>query len=94
VKLGYARAMVKPPNIKYKDLFVGHQQKAMQQERGLWQEKKQESESYYIGNKRSYVLHRPSCKFAAKIPDKSRIVFRSRVDALKIGYGPCKECKP
>jgi micrococcal nuclease len=94
VKLGYARALIKPPNIKYRDLLVGYQQKAMEQDRGLWQEKKQESEQYYIGNKRSYVLHRPSCKFADKIPEKSRIIFRSRVDALKMGYSPCRECKP
>ncbi len=94
VKHGYAKAMVKPPNLKYKDTLVNYQKKAMDEERGLWQEKKRESESSYVGNKRSYLLHRPSCKLVGKISDKNRIIFRSRMDAIRIGYSPCKECKP
>jgi len=94
VKLGYAKVMVKPPNTKYKDILLAQQQKAMDEERGLWQEKKRDTESSYIGNKRTYILHRPSCSYAKKIPDKGRIMFRSRVDAIKVGYTPCRYCKP
>jgi micrococcal nuclease len=94
VKHGYAKAMVKPPNLKYKDTFVNYQKKAMEEERGLWQEKKRETEPSYVGNKRTYLLHRPSCKLVSKISDKNRIIFRSRIDAIKIGYSPCKECRP
>ncbi|HEY3276252.1 MAG TPA: thermonuclease family protein [Syntrophorhabdaceae bacterium] len=94
VKGGYARATVKPPNVKYKDMLLDYQKKAMEEERGLWQEKKKDTEKYYIGNKRSYVLHRPSCKNALKIPDKNKIVFHNRMDAIKIGYVPDKYCKP
>jgi micrococcal nuclease len=94
VKNGCARAVVKPPNTKHKDTLLDHQKKAMEEERGLWQEKKKDTESYYIGNKRTYVLHRPSCKFVPKIPEKSKIVFRNRMDAIKIGYVPDKYCKP
>jgi len=94
VKLGYAKAMIKPPNVKYKDMLLKHQKMAMDEERGLWQEKKRETEATYTGNKRSYVLHRPSCPLVSKISDKSKIVFRSRFDAIKIGYSPCKQCKP
>jgi micrococcal nuclease len=94
VKLGYARAVVKPPNVKYRDLLVDYQKKAAEQEKGLWQEKKRDSEESYIGNKRSYQLHRPSCKLVGKIPEKNRIIFRSRADAIRIGYVPCKQCKP
>ncbi|MCX7966762.1 MAG: thermonuclease family protein [Syntrophorhabdaceae bacterium] len=94
VRLGYARALIKPPNIKYKDMFLAYQQKAMEEERGLWQEKKKDTETTYIGNKRTYVLHRPSCPLAKKISDKYRIIFRSRMDAIRIGYTPCRQCKP
>jgi len=94
VKHGYAKAMVKPPNLKYRDALLNYQKKAMDEERGLWQEKKRESESSYVGNKRTYVLHRPSCKLVAKISEKNRIIFRSRMDAIRIGYSPCRECKP
>jgi micrococcal nuclease len=51
VRLGYARAMIKPPNEKYKALLLAHQAKAMKEYRGLWQEKKEETERVYIGNK-------------------------------------------
>jgi len=94
VKNGYARAAIKPPNTKHKETFLDLQKKAMEEEKGLWQERKRDTESYYIGNKRTYVLHRPSCKLVLKIPEKSKIVFRNRLDAIKIGYVPDKACKP
>ncbi|MBP8625100.1 MAG: thermonuclease family protein [Syntrophorhabdales bacterium] len=94
VRLGYARALIKPPNLKYKDLLLTYQQKAMDEERGLWQEKKKDTETTYIGNKRTYVIHRPGCPLAKKISDKNRIMFKSRVDAIRIGYTPCRQCKP
>jgi micrococcal nuclease len=94
VKRGYARAMIKPPNVKYKDLLVKHQKEAMDKEIGLWQEKKTDTVSRYVGNKRSYVFHRPDCSYADKTPEKNRIIFRNRLDAIKIGYTPCKRCKP
>jgi micrococcal nuclease len=94
VKLGCARAAVKPPNTRYKELLLSNQRKAMEEEKGIWQEKKKDTETSYIGNKRTYTLHRPSCKNVAKIPDKNKIIFRSRLDAIKIGYVPDKLCKP
>lgn len=94
VKLGYAKVMIKPPNTKYSDLLLNHQKKAMNEERGLWQEKKRETEASYVGNKRTYSLHRPSCTLADKMSAKNKIVFRSRFDAIKIGYSPCKQCQP
>jgi micrococcal nuclease len=60
VKLGYAKASIIPPNEKYKNMFLDYEKKAMQSEKGLWQEKKKDTETYYIGNKRAYILHRPS----------------------------------
>lgn len=94
VRLGYARALIKPPNVKYKDMLLAYQQKAMEEERGLWQEKKKDTEATYIGNKRTYVFHRPSCPLGKKISDKYRIIFRSRTDAIRIGYTPCRQCRP
>jgi endonuclease YncB( thermonuclease family) len=94
IKLGYAKTNIVPPNDKYKNMFLDYEKKAKQSEKGLWQEVKKDTETSYIGNKRSYVFHRPSCKFIDKIPEKSKIVFRNRADAIKIGYIPDKECKP
>lgn len=94
IKNGYARAKIVPPNIKYKRLFLDHEAKARQSERGLWQEKKEDTEKYYVGNKRNYMLHRPSCKQVNNIPEKNKIIFWNRSDAIRIGYIPCKACKP
>lgn len=94
IKLGYAKTNIVPPNDKYKNVFLDYEKKAQQSEKGLWQETKQDTETYYIGNKRSYTFHRPSCKNIDKIPEKSKIIFRNRADAIKIGYIPDKTCKP
>jgi micrococcal nuclease len=94
VRLGCARAVAHPPNVKYKDLLLRCEREASAKYAGLWQERKQESEPYYVGNKRSYVFHKPSCPLSDKIPEKSKIIFRTRVDPISIGYVPCKKCKP
>jgi len=94
VRLGFARAVASPPNLKYKDLFQRYEKEASARSLGLWQAGKKESEAYYVGNKRTFVFHRPSCPLAAKIPEKYRIIFRSRADPIRIGYEPCKRCRP
>ena len=94
IRLGFAHAAVSPPNVRYKDLFLKYEREAKEKYTGLWQEGKEESEPYYVGNKRSYVFHKPSCPLVSKIPEKSKIVFRSRVDPIRIGYVPCKKCRP
>ncbi len=94
IRNGYARADVAPPNLRYRDILLDAERKAEAEDRGIWAEKKQDSEKHYFGNKRTFTFHRPSCKAVEKIPDKGKIVFHSRSDAIKIGYVPCKICKP
>jgi micrococcal nuclease len=94
VKLGYAKVTSSHPNEKYKTLFLEYEKKAIASEKGLWQEQKKDTEISYIGNKRTYTFHRPSCKSVDKISEKSKIIFRNRSDAIKIGYTPDKGCKP
>lgn len=94
VRQGYARAMVKPPNTRYRTLLIQYQKEAMDRDAGLWQEKKPDSEKVYIGNKRSYALHRPSCESVARMPSRNKITFTSRMDAIRIGYTPCRKCRP
>lgn len=94
IKNGYAKANIAKPNVKYKETLLDAEKKAIASDRGIWQEKKKDTEKYYIGNKRSYSFHRPGCKAAEKIPEKSKIIFHNRSDAIKVGYIPCKVCKP
>lgn len=94
LKNGCAKTDIVEPNIKYKDVLLGAEKKARDADRGIWQEKKVDTEKLYIGNKRTQSFHRPSCKGVEKIPEKSKIIFHNRSDAIKVGYIPCKACKP
>jgi micrococcal nuclease len=94
IRNGYARSDVAGPNTKYRDTLLDAERKAKTDDKGIWSEKKQDTEKQYIGNKRTSAFHRPTCKAVEKIPEKSRIVFHNRSDAIKIGYVPCKICKP
>ncbi len=94
VRLGYARAAVGPPNIKHRDLLLRLQKEAEQKCAGLWQEAKHQTYPYYVGNKRNFTFHKPSCPLADRISEKNRIIFRDRGDPIRIGYVPCKQCKP
>lgn len=94
IRLGYAHAAVSPPDVRYKDLFLRYEKNASKKYLGLWQENKAATERSYVGNKHSYVFHRPSCPLVGKIPEKNKIIFRNRTDPIGIGYVPCKVCKP
>jgi micrococcal nuclease len=94
VREGFARVMVRPPNTRHKDILLQYQQEAMARDAGLWQEKKKDTEQSYVGNKRTYVFHRPSCPSVARLPLRNRIIFTNRMDPIKIGYTPCRRCRP
>jgi micrococcal nuclease len=94
VRLGYARADRRQLGERYRELFLRYEKEAAARYAGLWQEQKQERIPYYIGNKRTYTFHRPSCPLSSKVPERNRIIFRDRADPIRIGYVPCKQCKP
>jgi len=48
----------------------------------------------YIGNKNSKKFHRPDCQWAQKIAPYNRVIFKSRDEAIRAGYVPCKVCRP
>ena len=48
----------------------------------------------YIGNSNSHIFHKPSCSSANTIKEENRVSFKSREDAVKSGYTPCKRCNP
>ncbi|MGB9804952.1 Ada metal-binding domain-containing protein [Desulfofundulus sp.] len=47
-----------------------------------------------MGNKNSKKFHRPDCRWAAEIAPQNQVEFRSREEAVKAGYVPCKVCRP
>jgi competence protein ComEC len=46
----------------------------------------------YIGNTNSHIFHRPSCHSLPS--EKNRVYFKTREEAIKAGYKPCKRCNP
>jgi hypothetical protein len=50
------------------------------------------SVSSYIGNTKSYVFHRQSCRYLPHA--KNRLYFDSRKEAIETGYRPCRKCRP
>lgn len=51
-----------------------------------------ENESVYIGNVKSMVFHRPTCR---NLPsEKNTATLNSREEAIAQGYQPCGNCEP
>lgn len=55
---------------------------------------KAEAKQEYWASAKSNKFHCPYCQWAKKISPANLIVFKSRDEALKAGYVPCKVCKP
>lgn len=51
-----------------------------------------QNDSAYIGNLNSKKFHLPSCEGLPQ--ENNRIYFKSRKQALDLGYEPCKKCLP
>jgi micrococcal nuclease len=45
-----------------------------------------------VGNRRSYVYHKPNCRSAAVMSEKNRVMFASEAEAEKAGYRKAKDC--
>lgn len=48
----------------------------------------------YVGSKNSDKYHKKSCPSAKKIKKYNKITFKSKKQAKKMGYKPCKRCHP
>lgn len=46
-----------------------------------------------VSNSSSKKFHRPDCRWVQKIAPQNRVEFRSREEAVRAGYVPCKVCK-
>ena len=94
VKKGLAFVMINKPNTKYLPLLLDCQRKAMSEKVGLWSKPPEKMEPYYLGNRDSYRLHRPSCPLGKSISRHNLVRFESPDKAYWEGYSPCRECKP
>jgi micrococcal nuclease len=95
IKQGLAWVYSFRPNLRYRDYFVLLQKEAREKRIGVWSIPVSEEE-YYVASKRSkrFVFHRPNCSNAKGILEKNKIIFKTRDEALDLGYSPCRICKP
>lgn len=94
VRKGMAHVLRNNLGLKYEDLLLDCQRKAMKEKLGIWSKRFKGQEKFYLGNRNSYRFHRPGCPFARKISRKNGVRFKSRYDAFWEGYSPCKRCMP
>lgn len=94
VSEGYAFVLRGAGGFSRLESFLNAQRSAIKNKRGLWGHCNYKLESYYIGNTRSFVFHRPNCSAANMIMPINRMRFKTREEAFIEGYHPCRKCKP
>lgn len=93
IKNGLANLYTFPPNVKHTDYFLGLQNEAQSKKLGIWSEKRL-AEPNYLARRNSKRFHRPTCSVIMSAPKKELLIFKTKDEALKQGYSPCKICQP
>ena len=94
VRQGYAHLLRKQPKLRYWERLLALQRQALKKKKGMWSLPIVKPEKFYIGNKRSWIFHRPHCQFGRKTAAGNRVRFRDRYEALYHGFSPGRHCKP
>ena len=74
--------------------FLQQQRQAILQRQGMWGGCPVRQATTFIGNRRSFVFHRPECALGKKVATRARNHFPDRWVGLEQGYRPCRFCKP
>ena len=94
VRQGFAHLLRRQTKLRYWDRLLELQRKALKEKKGMWSITAVEPEKYYLGNKRSWVFHRPHCSLGRKTARRNRVRFKDRYEALYQGFSPGRRCKP
>lgn len=94
VQRGLACVMTTPPNVRHRSELLAAQREAMASRRGLWGVPLDREGRSYVGSRKSYRFHRPSCRYARRIAPSNRVVFETLRQAFWHGYSPCAQCLP
>ena len=62
VRQGYAHLLRKQPKLPYWERLLALQRQALKEKKGMWSLPVVKPEKFYIGNKRSWIFHRPHCQ--------------------------------
>jgi micrococcal nuclease len=94
VQQGYAHLMRGQSRIRYWQRMLNLQRRALKEKKGIWSLPVAKLEKNYLGNKRSWVFHRPDCRFGLQTAGHNRVFFQTRYEALYQGFSPGRRCKP
>ena len=94
VQQGYAHLLRRQSKVVYWEKLLNLQRQALKEKKGIWSLPVSKPEKYYLGNKRSWVFHRPHCQFGLRAAEHNRVFFESRYEALYQGFSPGRRCKP
>ncbi|MFW6123352.1 MAG: thermonuclease family protein [Thermodesulfobacteriota bacterium] len=94
VRRGLAHVYTVPPNMGFRGELLAAQREALAARRGIWLKALNQDESYYIGNKRSLIFHRPTCPHGSQTARGNRQNFQNITDAYQQGFSPCRTCQP
>jgi micrococcal nuclease len=94
VRQGLARVYFIAPNLRYQKVLLAAQQEAIEAQRGVWRQLLAQDEPFYLGNRHTLRLHRPTCPQAAAMAKANQVRFTSLKSAYLQGYSPCRTCKP
>lgn len=91
---GHAKVATFPPNVKYVEEFQQLEQKAQEEQIGMWQDYAPKTSGNLIGNKNSQKYHQTDCQGAKKISNHNKVWFDTEEEAAAAGYQPCAICFP
>jgi micrococcal nuclease len=94
VNQGYAHLIRRQSKVSYWDRLLNLQRQALKKKKGIWSLPVTKPEKHYLGNKRSWVFHRPHCQLGLKTAAHNRVFFENRYGALYQGFSPGRRCKP
>lgn len=94
IQKGMAHIMAKTKDLRYWEMLLESQRKAMEEKIGIWSENPKNKEKFYLGNVHSLRFHRPGCSLGKNMFKKNQRSFKKRNDAFWEGYSPCRQCNP
>ena len=94
IKRGFDTVRVEYLNEKDVNKFIALQEEAKRSKLGLWGDCPPSPEPDYIVNLKSKKFHRRTCQWVKKISVENKDSVKTREEALKEGFDPCKLCQP
>jgi micrococcal nuclease len=94
LRKGLAHVLATGPNLTHFSAFLETQRIAMNEGIGIWSREVGDPQAVVLGNKRSFIFHRPDCPRGKEISRRNRQIFQNRRSAFWEGFHPCRICAP